>query len=104
MNRLIRFAPDPPPAGGDTSTPASPVSHKPGIPKGDVDFMTVSASVNTTWAANPLIKLIWMLQADYATLVTSYSNTLTGRLTTGAGRPVQTNNLENLDTQIDDAV
>lgn len=100
MKKQKMLSPDPPPAGG---TPP-PVSHKPGIPAGDVDFMAVADAVQTKWKTTAAITLVWTDADAFKDLVLAYIATLTGRLTTGGGRSVFTNTLENLDNDIHNAV
>jgi hypothetical protein len=100
MNKL--FSPDPPPSPPAPST--HEVRHTDNVPRKDDDLSTVSQAVSTKWAATPAITLVWMLQADYATLVTNYINELAARKTSGTSRSPVTDTLETLDGQIDDGV
>lgn len=87
MKKQKMLSPDPPPAGG---TPP-PVSHKPGIPAGDVDFMAVADAVQTKWKTTAAITLVWTDADAFKDLVLAYIATLTGRLPpAAAGRYLPT--------------
>lgn len=74
------------------------------IPKADADFLTLAKAVDTKWQATPALKLLWIDQATYKTLVTSYDANLGNRLSVGSGRNAQTKALEQINKQIDAAV
>jgi hypothetical protein len=103
---LIRFAPDPAPGGG--TTPATPtdthVRHHSNVPTKDADIKSVGTLVAAAWLANPGITLVWKTQAQFAADVASFTTALAHRQTAGGTRPQQTQALDNIDIQIEDAV
>lgn len=102
MKITKQLSPDAPPSEGTGGM--NTVHHKANIPSGDVDFLAVAKTVLDSWAANTMITLVWTNQAEFAEKVVSYESTLTNRLTTGANRPIETQTMNNLDTEIDNAV
>ena len=102
MRITKQLSSDAPPSEGTGGN--NTVHRKANIPAGDVDFLGVAKAVVDSWAANPEITLVWTSQADFAANVALYESTLNTRLTTGAERPIETQTMNNLDTQIDNAV
>ncbi len=70
------------------------------VPVSDVDFLTVAKVVLTTWTANPTFTLIWTNVSDFGTLVASYETTFNARKQGGGLRPQYTQQLKDLDNDI----
>lgn len=98
MNQLILlhnkrlFSPDAN-TGGSSATP--------GIPAGDVDFLSVAKTVATAWAAAPAITLAWISPPQVADLIANYQNFLLTRLNERGSRAIHTQKLKNMDVEID---
>lgn len=88
--------------GGAAAAPARS-SKKPYTPNADSDFDTVIKKVSDSWAANPLIKLLWLTQPDFVLMITNYSTAFAARKVAGGDRPSETFNLDDLDIKIDAA-
>lgn len=93
------YSPDPPPGGG---TPPPAVRHTGNVPQKDDDLDSVCQSVKTKWLATPEIKLIWMTAPNFGTLADAFHSQLAARKTAGGSRSPITDQLETVDSQIDD--
>jgi hypothetical protein len=94
-------------SGSETtvSTPSDThIRHVANLPKKDADLLAVSESVSTKWAANNSMALAWKTQPDFASDAASFETQLANRNTTGGKRSQRTQDLENLDTTIEDAL
>ena len=95
------------PAKNETPTGETPITQgnsTGNMPIKDADFLTLAEAVNTKWKATPEIKLLWIDQPTYATLVVDFDTNFTDRLAVGSNRPTQTQALAQTNLQIDDAV
>ena len=73
-------------------------------PEADADFSTVITNVNDAWKANTQIKLLWITQPEFETMVTGFNQSLQSRKSDGGNRPSQTSTLKNLNAQMDKGV
>lgn len=87
--------------GSSTPTP-SETTPTPGIPDGDVDLLNLSKFLLTVWEANPLIILIWIKIGEAANLVQAFEQYLNQRMKASGNRATITQNLENLQAEIDE--
>lgn len=99
-----QLQPDATTGTGGASTTTASSSNNTNIPRKDVDFLTTAEAVAATWATKPIITLIWITQAEFATTAQTYRTVLSQRQNTGSGRSSITNNLKNINKQINDAV
>ena len=74
------------------------------IPRADTDFMDVAKNVSKAWLAEPAITLIWKTAADFDKQVSQYETELSSRKSIGSFKPGQSQTLDQLDKQIDEAV
>lgn len=95
MIRLL-YTPDAEPTGGPSATPA--------IPQADLDLLAVADAAAAKWATTPAITLLWKTQSAFARNVADYRTALTGRISAGRQRPGQTQILDQLDEEVNDAV
>jgi len=106
MKRLL-YSPDAADAaaGSANTTPTDThIRHAANVPSKDAALLGVSQSVSTKWAASAFIALVWRTQGDFASDVAAFKNGLESRNTEGGKRSQQTQELENLDNEIEDAV
>jgi len=96
-----QFSPEANATGGSSASKKTAMSN---MPKADADFLTLAKAVDAKWQATPTLKLLWMDQPTYKTLVTSYDTNLGNRLSVGSGRTSQTKTLAQINKQIDAAV
>ncbi len=96
-----QFSPEANATGG---SPASKKTAMSNMPKADADFLTLAKAVDAKWQATPTLKLLWIDQPTYKTLVASYDANLGNRLSVGSGRTSQTKVLAQVNKQIDAAV
>ncbi len=100
-------SPDAGTSGSETtvSTPSdTQVRHVANLPRKDADLLAVSKSVNTKWAANNSMALAWKTQPGFASDAAAFETQLANRNTAGGKRSQHTQDLENLDTTIEDAL
>lgn len=71
------------------------------LPAADLDLLTTAKSVTEKWQNTPVITLIWSTADNFVSKTTDYEQILTARISEGSRRPVVTNQLKNLDKQID---
>jgi hypothetical protein len=71
------------------------------IPAADIDLLTTTKSVVEKWRHTPEITLIWTNADNLVRKTSDYEQILTSRISEGSRRPVVTNQLKNLDKQID---
>jgi len=62
------------------------VKRKSNTPEKDADLGSQGRIVAATWKKNSLLKLVWTNADEFETIVNSYLDTLTERLSTGGGR------------------
>jgi hypothetical protein len=74
------------------------------VPNSDIDFGKVIKTVGTKWTQNPWLTLKWLTPAQFVTNSTTYENTLTARVQTGASRPQITQAFKALDKTIDESL
>lgn len=74
------------------------------LPTSQFDLLTLAENVATKWEATPQITLLWMKSADFKKMVTDFRAFLGERVDVGSGRGSLTQNLKELDTQINKAV
>jgi hypothetical protein len=91
----------PTPAAPD---PEKPVSLKLLIPRNDAALATVASLVAGTWATETWFTLRWLKQADFAALAASFGATLTDKRAAAATRSPQTQRLQELDDELDEAL
>jgi hypothetical protein len=71
------------------------------IPASDIDLLTTAKSVTEKWRNTTDITLIWTNADNFVTKTTDYEQILTSRISEGSLRPAVSNQLKNLDKQID---
>ncbi|MBX2974530.1 MAG: hypothetical protein KF721_00255 [Ignavibacteriaceae bacterium] len=71
------------------------------IPASDIDLLTTAKSVVEKWRHTPEITLIWTNANNLVSKTTDYEQILTARISEGSFRPAISNQLKNLDKQID---
>ena len=94
---------------GDVSGAAPQVTdthtrHVRNVPNKDADLEMVCEGANAKWAANPFVTLLWKKQGEFATDTANFKNALELRNTAGGKRPGQSNDLDNIDQEAEDAV
>jgi hypothetical protein len=106
--KSLLYSPDAaeiPAASLNSATPTDThIRHAANLPNKDAALLGVSQSVSDKWAANAFATLVWKTQADFANDVASFKSGLESRNTEGGKRSQQTQELENLDNEIEDAV
>ncbi len=94
--------------GGSETTVSTPtdthIRHAANLPNKDAALLAVSESVNTKWATSSFVALVWKTQADFANDVSAFETQLANRNTESGKRSQHTQDLENLDTSIEDAL
>lgn len=106
------FVPDAVPAtGGNLSTGTSDSTpadthtrHKGNVPDKAADLFNVSQNVAAKWKASSFVTLVWKTQGEFESDSVKFGTILNSRLQTGGNREYMTNDLENLDHKIDDAI
>lgn len=102
MKSKKQLSPEPTtPTGGETPKTPKKVNL---IPTKNSDTLTLAKSVRDKWAATPALTLLWITQANYATLVGSFDTNLNARMQVGSGRGAQTQTLAQVNKKIDTAV
>jgi hypothetical protein len=86
-----------------TSTVAKPKKTAT-IPTSNVNIVSLAEVVSKKWLANPEITLKWITAADFATMVAQLRTSLTTRLQAGGNRKPQTQQLKDLDTEVNKAI
>jgi hypothetical protein len=71
------------------------------IPASDIDLLTTAKSVTEKWRHTSDITLIWTTANNLVAKTAEYEQILTARISEGSRRPAVTNQLKNLDKQID---
>lgn len=99
----IMFSPDEVLSNG-SEIPVKPPTRQPYLPKAVDDLLTTAANVSTTWAQNPLIKLLFITQVEFNAKVDTLGAKLNARKEAGKYRPGQTNTLDTMDQAIDAGV
>jgi len=86
-----------PPAPEEKAKPVKTGS----LPAADLDLSTLATSAALKWKANPGLTLIWTTSDKLTEDAIDFEKVLSDRISTGAGRPVLTDTLKSLDTDID---
>ncbi|GAB4348389.1 MAG: hypothetical protein OHK0038_27860 [Flammeovirgaceae bacterium] len=74
------------------------------IPTSNVNLVSLAEVVSKKWIASPEITLKWITAADFATLVSQLRTSLTTRLQAGGNRKPQTQQLKDLDAELNKAI
>jgi hypothetical protein len=74
------------------------------LPTSQFDLLTLADSVANKWADNPHLTLIWVGVDEFKKTVYEFRTFLEQRVEAGSGRGSQTQTLNNLDTQINQAI
>lgn len=97
-----------PNSAAPTATPApdpeKPVSVKLLIPRNDAALAAGGRLVADTWATETWFTLRWLKPADFNTLVAGFGATLTSKQAAAAARSPQTQRLQELDDELDEAL
>ncbi len=91
-------------AGGGTTTMEEVINRVASLPTKDADLLHVSEMLNQQWLSNNWLTLRYKEQTEFDKNVKALRITLERRNTLGSKRPQQTNGLDELDAQIQDAV
>ena len=107
MNNNFFLSPDPV-NSGSAAQPAdvsdTHTRHLTNVPAKDSALSGVGSNANMEWKSNPDFKLVWVTQAAFEKDVIDFTDILEQRRVAGSNLSPTTNELENLDNQIDDAI
>lgn len=96
--------PIPNPKGSGSAAEEKPINPKLLIPKTDGTLAEVARLVSATWATETWLTLRWKTRADFATLATNFSATVTEKRSDAATRTPQTQRLQELDDEMDEGL
>ena len=100
MNELVKMPTQ------EATEPTKPKKNKNKsfLPTAQFDLLNLAESVANKWAENPQLTLMWVKVEDFKKTVIEYRTFLEQRVEAGSGRGSQTQTLNDLDKQINQAV